>query len=139
MNKLTSDQVAFIEAQAKAIRNQGAKGPPMTARAAMQHLARNAADGTVRALARARIRQGEPVLSVGRRFERANPEAVGPRYGDKLARRIERRRAIRAASYIERVIDRVRKRNADTRAMASNSHEARRVIDEDRRLERAKR
>jgi len=130
------DQIAALGGE---IAQRGTKRAPMTTQQALRQLAKSADSERTRELARKKLKQLEPVLNVGRRLARADPEAMGPRYFDKAARRMHRRRAIRAASYIERAIDAVRKRNNDTRAMASNSHEARRVIEEDRKLGRARR
>lgn len=138
MNKSSDDTLDIMEL-ARRVATQGSKGPPMSTRDALKHLAKHAADPVSRQLARQRLRDGAPVLWIGRRFTSADPDATGPLYGDKFARRILRRRGIRAASRIERALDAVRRRNADTRAMASNSHEARRAIAEDVRTEAAKR
>lgn len=135
---MTNPDNPDIAALAAQIANQGSKGPPMSTRDALRLLARTSADPRVRELARQRLKHGAPVLWVGRRFTNADSDAVGPLYHDKVARRIHRRRAIRGASRIERALDAVRKRNADTRAMASNSHEARRAIEEDRRIARSR-
>jgi len=91
--------------------------------------------------AKQQLKRGVPRLAVGRRFESTDSTdstAIGPLYGDKIARRIHRKRALRQASGIEGALAEARRRNADTRAMASNSHEARRAIEEDRRLARAR-
>lgn len=132
-----STQLDIMELAVR-LANQGSKGPPMSTRDALKQLAKTAADPTTRDLAARRLREGPPVLWIGRRFADPDPKAVGPLYGDKPARRVLRRQAVRATSRIEIALDKARKRDADTRAMASNSHEARRVIAEDRRLARTR-
>lgn len=128
---------AYIAKLAADLATRGSKGPPMSAHDAYRQLARTDPDPRVRELAKQQLKRGVPRLNIGRRFEGADSTAIGPLYGDKIARRVHRLRARRQASWIEGALAEVRRRNADTRAMASNSHEARRAIDEDRQLARS--
>lgn len=72
------------------------------------------------------------ILHVGRRFTTTtdkDPKFRYVRYGNKIARRIERRRAIGQRSRIERAITSAREDKAEDAQLASNSHERRRFIE----------
>jgi hypothetical protein len=69
------------------------------------------------------------VLHIGRRFSWAQkPEGRVVRVHDKLRRRIERGRATRASSRIERALEKSRRADYDVQKLATNSHEAKRYI-----------
>lgn len=74
------------------------------------------------------------VINLGRRITADLPEgAIARVVFNKVERRIERGRAMRASSSVEKALARCRRADLEVRRLSTNSHEARRAIAADRR------
>ena len=73
------------------------------------------------------------VLHIGNRFTPKDETAKVNRRGNKLERRLQRRRALRASSTVERAIAEARANSAEVTNLATNSHEAKRYAEAARR------